>query len=144
MLRTALALLAVTMLGAVAFATGVKKHHSGHAMIAPKLRVDGTHQLAKDGKDTVSADVKTAKIAAVHVKHETKGDIAVKKYKTHKKMALIDVPPADAIPTAEGEQDAVWIGYSFIDDDGNEDYYWFPVDDILDGDSGAVEYAPAS
>ena len=28
----------------------------------------------------------------------------------------------------------------YIDDDGYEDIYWFPVDVVYDGDAGAVEY----
>jgi len=38
----------------------------------------------------------------------------------------------------------VEIGYSYIDDDGNEEIYWFPAEEILDGDTGAVEYVPLS
>jgi hypothetical protein len=36
-----------------------------------------------------------------------------------------------------------WIGYSYIDDYGDEVIYWFPYDMIYDGDTGAVEYVPA-
>jgi hypothetical protein len=35
-------------------------------------------------------------------------------------------------------------GYSYIDDDGNEEIYWFPEELILDGDTSAVEYVPES
>jgi hypothetical protein len=38
----------------------------------------------------------------------------------------------------------VYIGYSYIDDDGNEEIYWFPAEEIVDGDTGAVEYIPLS
>jgi hypothetical protein len=36
----------------------------------------------------------------------------------------------------------VWIGYSYIDDYGNEVIYWFPYDMILDGATGAIDYVP--
>jgi hypothetical protein len=38
----------------------------------------------------------------------------------------------------------VYIGYAYIDDDGNEEIYWFPEEMILDGDTGAIEYVPTS
>jgi hypothetical protein len=117
-------------------------HHGGHALVASKLKTDGTHQIHKNGKHTVSADVKGGKIAGFHVKHETKGEVAVKKYKTHKKMAFLEGQGSDAIPAADIDAGTVWIGYAFVDDDGNEEYYWFPYEEILDGDSGAVEYVP--
>jgi hypothetical protein len=38
----------------------------------------------------------------------------------------------------------MWIGYAYIDDYGDEVIYWFPYDMILDGDTGAIDYYPAS
>jgi hypothetical protein len=35
-----------------------------------------------------------------------------------------------------------WIGYSYVDDYGNEEIYWYPVEEIYDGDTGAIEYVP--
>lgn len=142
----ALVMFAVAMMAVVAWATPkVKKHnhHGGHALVASKLKTDGTHQIHKNGKHTVSAEVKGGKIAAIHVKHETKGDVPVKKYKTHKKMALLDGPPSEAQP-ADTDVGTVWVGYAYVDDDGNEEYYWFPYEEIVDGDTGAVEYVPLS
>jgi hypothetical protein len=37
-----------------------------------------------------------------------------------------------------------YIGYSDIDDYGNEEIYWFPVEVIYEGDTGAVECIPLS
>ena len=31
---------------------------------------------------------------------------------------------------------------AFIDDNGDEQIYWFPYEMILDGDTGAIEYVP--
>jgi uncharacterized protein with FMN-binding domain len=45
------------------------------------------HVIHTKGKYTTSVEVKNGKVAGVHVKHSEKGDIPVKKYKTHKKMA---------------------------------------------------------
>jgi hypothetical protein len=141
-------ILVVAMFGLVmtAWAGGkVKKHnhHSGHDLASAKMKKDGTHQLHKNGKHSVSADVKNGKIAGFHVKHDTKGDVAVKKYKSKKKMASLegssDVQPADTIDAG-----TVWIAYAYVDDDGNEEYYWFPYEEILDGDTGAVDYVPLS
>jgi hypothetical protein len=38
----------------------------------------------------------------------------------------------------------VYIGYSYIDDNGEAETYWFPYDMIVDGDTGAVDYVPES
>ena len=35
-----------------------------------------------------------------------------------------------------------YIGYAYYDDYGDEQIYWFPVDMIYDGDTGAIEYVP--
>jgi hypothetical protein len=129
-----------------AIAGGVVKkhnHHSGHELVASKLKTEGTHQIDRKGKHTVSAEVKKGKIAGIHVKHDTKGDVAVKKYKTHKKMASLEGAPSETQP-ADTDMGEVYIGYAYVDDDGNEEYYWFPYEEILDGDTGAVEYVPLS
>jgi hypothetical protein len=36
----------------------------------------------------------------------------------------------------------VYIGYSYVDDNGEVETYWFPYDEVIDGDTGAVEYIP--
>jgi hypothetical protein len=83
----------------------------------------------------------------VHVKHSEKGNIAVKKYKTHRKMAqnagghLMYASLRLAQMEDLGEE---YIGYSYIDDNGNEEIYWFPVEVIYDGDTGATEYVALS
>ncbi len=61
------------------------------------------------------------------MKHAKKSDIAVKKYKTNKKMARRNLTDR-----ADGFQ------YASFD----QDQYGFPYDMILDGDTGAVEYVP--
>ena len=36
------------------------------------------------------------------------------------------------------------IGYSYVDDQGDEEIYWFPAEEIYDADTGAIEYVPLS
>jgi len=81
----------------------------------------------------------------VKVRHAEKGDVRVTKYKTTKKM--VDGPmPGIRLVSSDVAQSQylglVWIGYSYIDDWGDEVIYWFPYDMIYDGDTGAVEYYP--
>jgi len=141
-IMVSLAMFALAVGAAVAAPKKAKhNHHNGHQMIGQKLKTNGTHQLDKKGKHTVTVDVKDGKIAGFHVKHETKGDVPVKKYKSKKKMASVDGVAAPAIP-ADEYAGTVWIGYAYIDDDGYEEIYWFPYDVILDGDTGAIEYVP--
>lgn len=119
------------------------KHHSGQQMLGNKIKEDGEHVIHKVGEHTVSAKVVNGKIAGVHVKHSKKGDVPVKKYKTKKKMAETD-GIRYASYTLVQYQDLGWtyIGYAFIDDNGDEVIYWFPYEMILDGDTGAIEYVP--
>jgi hypothetical protein len=133
----------VTVAVAAPKGKGKHNHHNAHSMVQAKLKTNGTHQLHKNGKHTVSADVKDGKIAGFHVKHDSKGDVAVKKYKSKKKMASLDGMPSPTVP-ADTDLGTTWIAYAYIDDDGNEEYYWFPYEVILDGDTGAVDYVPLS
>lgn len=78
-------------------------------------------------------------MAAFHVVHDTKGEIPVKKYKTNKKMAQATGPHltyASFALVQDTDLGTVYIGHSYVDDDGNEEIYWFPVEEILDGDTG--------
>jgi hypothetical protein len=120
---------------------GKHNHHAAHKMLGDKIKKNGSHQLDKKGKHTVTAEVKDGKIAGVTVKHDAKGDVPVTKYKSKKKMASLEGAPSEAIP-ADEYLGTTWIGYAYIDEDGNEEIYWFPYDMILDGDTGAVEYVP--
>jgi myo-inositol-hexaphosphate 3-phosphohydrolase len=134
-------------IGNVAFAAAAKKqnHHDGHRLVAAKLKTDGHHNIDKKGHYTASVDSKGGKIAAFHVVHDTKGNIPVKKYKTNKKMAQATDPQltyVSLVLVQDTDMGTVYIGYSYVDDDGNEEIYWFPAEEILDGDTGAVEYVP--
>jgi hypothetical protein len=121
-------------------------HHDGKQMVGEKLKTDGHHEIHQKGKYHTVAEVKGGKIAGIHVRHEQKGDIPVTKYKTHKKMALVGGQTMYASLVLAQMQDmgTVYIGYSYIDDYGEAETYWFPYDMIVDGDTGAVDYIPES
>jgi len=119
------------------------KHHSGQQMLGNKIKQNGDHVIDKVGEHTVSAKVTNGKIAGVNVKHSKKGDVPVKKYKTKKKMAQTDGIHYASYTLAQYQDiGTTYIGYSFIDDFGDEQIYWFPYEMILDGDTGAIEYVP--
>ena len=145
----AIVVLSLLAIGTVAFAVATKKqnHHDGHRLVAEKLKADGHHDIDKKGHYTASVESKGGKIAAFHVVHDTKGQIPVKKYKSNKKMAWTTDSHLTYASYALGQDmdmGTVEIGYSYIDEDGNEEIYWFPAEEIVDGDTGAVEYVPLS
>jgi hypothetical protein len=160
-LAATLAMLAMIAMGGSAFAgppkdKGSKQDHqgkeqgkakgrknvSGVDLLGDKLKHNGVHKLQDHGKFSADVDVSNGKIAGVRVKHAERGDVPVTKYKSTKKMA--DRPMRKELHFASQAyaQDYVtmWIGYSYIDDYGEEIIYWFPIDMILDGDAGAIEY----
>jgi hypothetical protein len=124
------------------------KHHNGKDLVGDKIKTNGKHKFHEHGKHTAFVDVKGGKIAGVTVTHAEKGNVPVKKYKTTKKMAEVPasgMQPVSLVLAQGGTQylGMTWIGYSYIDDWGDEVIYWFPYDMIYDGDTGAVEYIPA-
>ena len=139
--------LIVAVLGVFAMsemALGARKasHHDGKALLGEKIKGNGQKALDKKGNYAASVDVKDGKIAAFHVKHAQKGEVQVTKYKTTKKLATNGVR---ILAAAYGQEyvGTTYIGYSYEDEYGNEEIYWFPYDMILDP-SGAIEYVPAS
>jgi hypothetical protein len=122
--------------------------HSGQQLLGNRIKIHGNHVIDKVGKNTVTVVVTDGKVAGVKVKHSEKGAVPVKKYKTTQKMAMGDGTTfASYNPTLLAQsQDlgTVWIGYSFVDDYGDEEIYWFPYAMIYDGDTGAIFYVPYS
>jgi len=126
------------------FAKGKRGHHNGANLVKDKLKTNGHHDIDKNGPHTISIDVKDSKIAGFHVKHATKGELPVKKYKSKQKMARADgFQQASFIQVQDTYLGTTYIGYSYYDEYGDEQIYWYPYDMILDGDTGAVEYVPA-
>lgn len=118
------------------------KHKNGKDLLGDKIKKNGKHKIAQNGGHGITVDVKDGKIAAFLVKHDKKGDVAVKKYKTNKKMAALDAPQSHIV-LVQYNVGTTWIGYSYIDDWGYEEIWWYPYDMILDGDTGAIEYVAA-
>jgi uncharacterized protein with FMN-binding domain len=118
-------------------------HHDGKKMAGGKLKQNGKHEIDKKNGHSVSVEVKDGKIAGMQVKHDKKGEVPVKKYKTTKKMAQRDgIQYANYQLTQAQSLGTTYIGYAYIDEDGYEEIYWFPYEMIYDGDTGAIEYVP--
>jgi hypothetical protein len=92
-------------------------------LVAAKLKTDGHHDIDKRGHYTASVESEGGKIAEFHVVHDTKGNIPVKKYKTNQKMVQLRGSHLTYAPFALPQEDmgTVEIGYSYIDDEGNEE-----------------------
>jgi hypothetical protein len=121
---------------------GKAKHKNGKDLIGDKIKSNGRHKISQDGPHEISVDVKDGKIAAFHAKHDKKGELPIKKYKTSKKLASLDAPARSPIVTVQ-YLGTTYIGYAYYDEFGDETIYWYPYDMILDGDTGAVEYVAA-
>ena len=121
------------------------KHHDGAKLLGERIKGNGKHVIEKNGPHTVSLSVKDGKIAGMRARHDTKGELPIKKYKTSKKMAQAGtgLQYAGFIPVQHTYLGTTYIGYSYYDDYGDESIYWFPYDMVLDGDTGAIEYVPA-
>jgi hypothetical protein len=149
LLTVVIVICGLSALGGTAFAQPKPKHHNHHdgkQMLGEKLKTNGHHEIHKKGKYHTMVEVKDGKVAGVHVKHEEKGDIPVTKYKTHKKMARAGghIVYASLLAAQYQDMGTVYIGYSYVDEYGEAETYWFPYDMVVDGDTGAVEYVPES
>jgi hypothetical protein len=143
----------LTLIGAMAFistAFAMHQHHNGQQLLGNKINTNGKHELHKVGEHTVSIQVDNKKIAGVTVAHRTKGDVAVKKYKTSMKMAQgndLNAPMENAGTLVQpagyqlAQSTIVYIGYAFSDGI-DEHIYWFPAEMIVDPSTGAVDYVP--
>jgi len=146
--RSVLAL--VSSIAFVSTASAKHNHNSGPQLLGNRLNTNGKHEVHKVGEHTIHVHVENKKVAGVSVTHRTKGNVAVKKYKTTKKMAQgneIDAPVEanGSLVQPAGYQIAqsaiVYIGYSFFDG-VNEYIYWFPAEMVVDPFTGAVDYVP--
>ena len=117
---------------------GKARHNNGKDKLGDRIKANGQHKIDQKGPHAISVDVKDGKIAAFHVKHDKKGELPVKKYKTNKKMAQLDARQPAIVLVQYQYVGTTYIGYSYIDEDGYEEIYWYPYDMILDGDTGAV------
>ena len=134
----------------VGAAFAAHQHQAAHQVLGNKINTDGTHEIHKRGDHTIHAHVKGKKIERISVTHRTKGAVAVKKYKTNKKVVALSGPGFAAGETGrlvepvsyQVAQQIVWmIGWAYTDL-GDEYYYWFPAEMVIDPFTGAVDYVP--
>ena len=143
----------LALIGSIAFvgtASAKHNHNSGPQLLGNRLNTNGKHEVHKVGEHTVHVHVENRKVAGVSVTHRTKGNVAVKKYKTTRKMAQgneIDAPVGTTGSLVQpasyqlAQSAGLYIGYSFSD--GVDEYiYWFPAEIVVDPLTGAVDYVP--
>ena len=129
----------------VAFAKGSHKHQAGLQLLGSKVNTDGKHEIHKVAGHTVHAHVSNKKIAKVTVTGP-KGDVAVKKYKSSKKMASLGsshefIVKISTNETAQAASD--YIGYAFTDPVTGDTYiYWYPADVVLDPSGAEIYVSP--
>jgi len=147
---TAVASVGVLAFARVAFAK--HQHLPAHQLLGNNINTDGKHEIHKRGDHIIYAHVKGKKISHISVTHKTKGEVLVKKYKTNKKVVQLGVPGFAAGETSalvepasyQLAQQTVWmIGWAY-NDLGDEYYYWFPAEMVVDPFTGAVDYIPVS
>jgi hypothetical protein len=139
---TAMACSLMLVSAGVAFAKGSHKHQAGLQLLGSKINTDGKHEIHKVAGHTVHAHVLNKKIAKVTVTGP-KGDVAVKKYKSSKKMASLGSSHEFIVKISTNEiaqAASDYIGYAFTDPVTGDTYiYWYPADVVLDP-SGAEIY----
>src|SRR5580700_5782500 len=144
------AVASIGVLGFSRLAFAAHHHQAGHQLLGDRINIDGKQELHKRGDHTIYAHVKGKKVSHVSVTHRTKGEVQVKKFKTNKKLVLLGSPRFGAQETgtlAEPvsyhlAQQIVWmVGWAY-DDSGEEYYYWFPAEEVIDPMTGAVDYIP--
>jgi len=126
----------------VAFAKGSHKHQSGLQLLGSQVNTDGKHEIHKVAGHTVYAHVSNKKITKVTVTGP-QGDVAVKKYKSSKKLASLGSSHEFIVKISTNEiaqAASDYIGYAFTDPVTGDTYiYWYPADVVFDP-SGAEVY----
>src|SRR5260370_36063776 len=88
----------LALVGRIAFvgtASEKNNNNSGPQLLGNRMNTNGKHEVHKVGEHTIHVHVENKKVAGVSVTHRTKANVAVKKYKTTRKMAHgkeIDAP----------------------------------------------------
>lgn len=123
------------------------KHHDAKGLVGDKLKQKGRHKFHQNGKFSSEVEVNNGKIRGIHVRHADRGEVPIKKYKTNKKMAELTaaggiMPVNLVLAQAAQSLGEIWIGFSYIDDYGDEVIYWFPYEMIEDPWTGAIDYVP--
>ncbi|GAC1335660.1 MAG: hypothetical protein NVSMB26_20710 [Beijerinckiaceae bacterium] len=136
---TVLSVSGILSLGSAALAKGPHKHMNGHDALGAKLKQNGKHEVGKAGKETVVAEVSNGKVVNMSA-----GSLPIKKVKTKKKMARLDlgkikVAASGDILLAQATE-VYYYGYG-IDTGTEEIYYWYPATDVVITETW-VEYTP--
>ena len=114
-------------------------HHDGKRVLGDKFKTHGNPVIDEKEPHTVSIDVTDGNVACLHVKHNKKGELPIKKYKAGKRMARAEGVPYVGYPLAQAQSlGTVHIGFAYVDDDGDEAIDGFPHEMICDGDTGAT------
>ena len=140
--RTVLNLLISCAVVSVADAAPAKKqhHHSGHDLLGGKLKQNGRHQVHKAGQATVSANVNSGKVTAMSANHPQKGNLAVKKVKSTRKLADMENARVQIAANGDTIKLAQVYYYGWCFDDGLDEYcYWYTADVVI-VDNSWVEY----
>lgn len=115
-----------------------KNHKDARAILGEKLKQNGRHKIDKAGRIDVSANVSNGKITSLTATDPGKGNLAVRKVKSRKKLAE-GTPGVILAGMKVAQYTDYYYGYWF--DDGEDDwYYWFTVDVIIVDDSWVEFY----
>ena len=142
-----------TVLGALASASVIattraafakQEHHkNGHDLLGGGLKQNGKHQIDKIGSAAVTAEVSNGKVVTMTATDPQKGNLPVRKLKSHKKMASLATSVLLASSGGEPQylaQDVVYYAWCF--DDGVDLWcYWYPADVVI-VDAGWTDYGP--
>ncbi len=130
----------VGVLALFSSALAAHMHQSAHTQLGNKINTPGKHPLKTVGNHTASAHVVAGgKISHVSVSHPTK-TVAVKKYKTTKRIVQANARNEFHYVSAEAEAlVTAFVGFAFFD--GTHWFiFWFPLDLVQTGDQGCMDF----
>ena len=95
-------------------------HHDGKKLLGDKAKTYREHIIDTKGPRVVSIDVEDGSVAGLHVKHNKKGALPVKKYRAGKKMVRAEGVPYVGCPLAQAQSPGtVHIGFADFDAGSN-------------------------
>jgi hypothetical protein len=120
------------------------RHHGGHDKLGKRIEQNGKHEIHRTAQHVVHAHVQNKKVTGVTATHMKTGKQAqVLKYKSARKHhAMLDNAGGDVHYVSMDTEEVdftVWVGFGFVDN-GHLVIFWFPIDWVDGGDSGAIDY----